>query len=167
MTWPPSSTPAIAGPTEVTPHLPSRHLPEANWADAYEITMPREFASMRSLAMQTIGSMPNWARSLLRVRNALLAPLALKTGGAKDAPEGADCIGIFPILEETEDQIVLGLDDWHLDFRIVVDRIAEGHMCRLRATTLVTRHNAFGKLYIVLVTPFHRLIVRSVLNNAL
>lgn len=154
-------------PFEIKPELPNPHLPDANWADAFEISTERNFSDMRSLAQHTIGSMPKWARNLLRVRNVLLAPFALKADGLNDAPADKGCVDIFPVLAETSDQIVLGLDDWHVDFRIVVDRVETGQAFRLRATTLVERHNAMGRVYIALITPFHRLIVGSVLKNAL
>lgn len=162
-----ATNPTLAQPAEIKPQLPNPHLPDANWADAFEIETQREFDNMRALAEHTIGSMPKWARGLLYIRNLLLTPFGLKADGSNDAQTDADAIDLFLVLEETKDQIVLGLDDWHLDFRIVVDRIAAGQMFRLRATTLVKRHNVMGRVYIALITPFHRLIVRSVLKNAL
>lgn len=122
---------------------------------------------MRSLAQQTIGTMPRWAKGLLWLRNIVVAPFGLKPDGLQDAAPQSGCIGIFPILHETDTQIVLGLDDRHLDFRIVVDRHQTAGTNRIRATTLVQRHNTFGRCYITLITPFHQLIVRSVLSNAL
>jgi hypothetical protein len=154
-------------PVEVTVQLPSAVLPDANWADAYEIETGRDFKDMRSLAEQTIGGMPTWARVLLRLRNLIIAPFGLKSDGALDAQGEAGCIDIFPVLEQTANRIVLGFDDRHLDFRIIVDRKSVGQGARLRATTLVDRHNIFGRIYIAVVTPFHRMIVRSVLKNAL
>ena len=161
----PSGSQAI--PVEVAAQLPNSFLPDANWADAFEIETRREFKDMRSLAEQTIGTMPRWARALLMVRNALVVPLKLKSGSLNDEQDAANYVAFFPILEETKDQIVLGLDDRHLDFRIIVDRRKTAEAFRLRATTLVNRHNTFGRIYITLVTPIHRLIVRSVLKNAL
>lgn len=154
------------GPVAVAARLPDPHLPDANWADAYEIETSRNFSDMRSLAQQTIGDMPRWAKGLLWLRNIVVVPFGLKSDGLHDAAHQTSCIGIFPILHETDTQIVLGLDDRHLDFRIVVDRHKTAGKSRIRATTLVQRHNAFGRCYITLITPFHRLIVRSVLSNA-
>ena len=75
---------------------------------------------------------------------------------------------MFPILFESPKRVVLGLDDWHLDFRIVVEVEADGGTgTRLRTTTLVRRKNLFGRLYIGLVSPFHRLIVPATLRGAL
>jgi len=83
-------------PVAVTPHLPNAVLPQANWADAFEIETRRTFSDMRSLAQHTIGSMPGWARRLLWVRNTLLAPFGLKRDGLKNANGPVDCVDIFP-----------------------------------------------------------------------
>ena len=156
----------MSKPIEVHPLLPNPALPDANWADAFEVETSREFADMKTLAEQIIGFMPIWANILLSIRNALVAPFGLKTGSEDDTGGDVKRVGIFPVLEETENQIVLGIDDKHLDFRIVVDRQETKQAFRLRATTLVTRHNLFGRIYIALITPFHRLIVRSILMRS-
>jgi hypothetical protein len=157
----------IPRPVGVTPDLCSGHLPDTNWADAFEIETHRDLADMRSLAEQTIGSMPRWASRLLWVRNVLLPPFRMTPDGLNDAKSEAGHVDIFPVLEEKEDRIVLGLDDWHLDFRIIVERHKTAGTTRLRATTFVKLHNIFGRVYITFITPFHRLIVQSVLKNAL
>lgn len=152
---------------DVPPHLSTQYLPGANWADAFEIETQRDFEDMRSLAEQTIGAMPRWARRLLWLRNFVLAPFGLKPDGLRDEGDCAGHVDIFPVLEEKKHLIVLGLDDWHLDFRIVVERHTTLGNSHIRVTTLVERHNTFGRSYIAIITPFHRLIVQSVLKNAL
>jgi hypothetical protein len=59
--------------------------------------------------------------------------------------------------------LVAGFNDHHLDFRVVVD-VAAGE--QVTATTLVKTHNFLGRLYLAIVLPFHRLIVRSMLRRA-
>lgn len=103
---------------------------------------PRE-AATRGLAL------PGWAAALLGLRNALVRPFGLKTGGAKSA--------IFPTCHETDDEIVLGTDDTHLNFRIGVYR-QDG---RLFMSTWVHPHNLWGRAYLRLVMPFHILISRG------
>lgn len=153
-------------PVEVVPTNHDPALPNADWADAFEVTDVAPGADMRTLAQRTVGSMPTWARRLLRLRNLVVTPLGLKPDGRRDATSDAGMIDIFPILAETEDRIVLGLDDRHLDFRIVVERWHETVGDRLRVTTLVRRHNAFGRIYLTAITPFHKTIVRAVLKGA-
>ncbi|RPE71953.1 uncharacterized protein DUF2867 [Pacificibacter maritimus] len=101
-------------------------------------------------------SMPVWADALLKVRNAIVKPFGLKTG-MEDTSEGA----IFPITHETEDEIILGTDDQHLNFRIAMKR--EGAMIHM--ATWVHRNNIFGRAYLAAVMPFHIMIVRDAMRR--
>ena len=98
-------------------------------------------------------SIPGWARSLLALRNALVRPFGLKTG----AVAGARTYGIFPVCAESADEMILGLDDRHLDFRVALVR-QEG---RMYMSTWVRPHNLAGRVYLRLVMPFHILICRG------
>ena len=99
---------------------------------------------------------PPWAQALLSLRHRLVRPFGLKT----DAVAGEDAVNGFPVLRADDSTAVLGLDDKHLDFRIVLTvtpRDPSGFA--LRVTTLVRRHGLAGRAYLVAVMPFHRLIV--------
>ena len=67
-------------------------------------------------------------------------------------------IGIFPVVSQTPDRLIAGFNDRHLDFRVVVDVTAPGGVRQVTATTLV-EHNWFGRTYLAIIMPFHRLIV--------
>jgi len=153
-------------PVEVTPRLPDTALPEADWADAFEMTTGRRFASMREVAQATVGSMPTWSRRLLKLRNVVVRPFGLKPDGMADAPDSDARIDIFPILDERADRIVLGLDDTHLNFRIVIERNPLEAGDQIRVTTLVQRHNLFGRMYIAAITPFHKAIATASMRQA-
>lgn len=88
-------------------------------------------------------------REGMRLRNTLVRPFGLKTG-EPDRP-------IFPTCHETENELILGTDDRHLNFRIGLIR-AEG---RLYMSTWVHPHNLWGRAYLRLVMPFHILISRG------
>jgi hypothetical protein len=127
-----------------TSSLWSRHQP-GDFLDCYSVAStlsPRE-AATRGLAL------PGWARALLALRNALVRPFGLKTG-AGDGP-------IFPTCQESADELILGTDDRHLDFRIGL--IREGG--RIYMSTWVRPHNPWGRAYLRLVMPFHILISRG------
>lgn len=122
----------------------SLHQP-GDFLDCYSVAStlsPRE-AAERGLTL------PRWAAALLALRNTLVRPFGLKTG-APDRP-------IFPTCLESEDELVLGTDDRHLNFRIGLIR-AEG---RLYMSTWVHPHNLWGRAYLRLVMPFHILISRG------
>jgi len=165
MRIPPTS--ATSGvPVEVEPRLPNAALPGTDWADAYEMITRRRFADMREVAHATVGSMPPWSRLLLKVRNVIVHPFGLKPDGMADAPDSAARVDIFPILDERVDSTVLGLDDVHLNFRIVIERTPLTAGDQIRITTLVQRHNLFGRMYIAAITPFHKAIARAPIQQA-
>lgn len=102
---------------------------------------------------------PRWAEALMQARDRLVGRCGLKTGGPRGAPPQppfrvGQQLGVFRIFHLAPDEIILGEDDRHLDFRLSlrVDR------SKLRITTLVRPHNAFGVLYLACVLPFHHLI---------
>ena len=153
-------------PVEVAPRLPDAALPEADWADAFEMTTRRRFASMREVAQATVGSMPPWSRWLLKLRNVVVRPFGLKPDGTADAPDSAARIDILPIPDERADRIVLDLDDAHLNFRIVIERSALEAGDQIRVTPFVQRHNLFGRMYIAAITPFHKAIATTSIRQA-
>lgn len=152
---------------EVPVRLPSPILPGADWADAFEIDLGDRRLTAIDAAHMTLGRMPGWVRHLMTIRNTLGRLVGLKTGSEPPAPGQTEKIGIFPILSTSDGEVVLGFDDWHLDFRVIVEATDQGEQgTRLRATTLVKRKNLFGRLYIGLVRPFHRMIVPAALRSA-
>lgn len=145
-------TQARADQLPQTSTLWAHHRP-GDFLDCYSVESdltPQE-AATRGL------SMPGWARGLLRLRNALVRPLGLKT----DAPAGTRAMGMFPVQTDSRDEFVLGFDDRHLNFRIAVLR--QG--VRIYLSTWVHPHNLWGRAYLRLVLPFHILIVRGAIRR--
>jgi hypothetical protein len=98
------------------------------------------------------------------LRNALVAPLGLVATRSALARAG-DRIGIFPVLAETLDEVLLGLDDRHLDFRVCVRVLDDGGERLGLVATLVRFHGALGRAYFLPVRPAHRLIVPAMLRR--
>ncbi|MFC3161924.1 DUF2867 domain-containing protein [Ciceribacter thiooxidans] len=146
------------------PALPHPALIEADWADRYAVISPERAMPAIRAAHWALGQSPVWVRGLLDIRNRVVAPFGLKAAETK--PGEAGFVGAFAIVSERDDQVVLGFDDKHLDFRIVIEVASAGPAgSKVSVTTLVNRHNTFGRLYILAVTPFHRLIVRTTLGR--
>jgi hypothetical protein len=72
---------------------------------------------------------------------------------------------MFPIESVSPGRIVLGFDDRHLDFRVVVDVAATGVAREVTATTLVRMNNRLGRAYLTAILPFHKLVVRAMLAD--
>ena len=87
------------------------YVQEGDFLDCYACPTDLSVDQAAARAM----AFPFWARWLLRLRNILVAPLGL----TNEFAEG-DRIGPFPIDQRTDDEIILGLDDSHLNFRISI-----------------------------------------------
>jgi hypothetical protein len=143
-------------------------------ADAYAVRMPPEASSDPELLARFMFSQPSpWVAGLMRLRDALIACFGIKTSrrmrGTGVTDRGGR-IGIFKIYSKSVNEIVLGEDDKHLDFRISVLRqiraTASGPVPYLTVSTVVHCHNRLGQTYLWLIAPFHRLIARATLRRA-
>ena len=138
-------------------------LDGATFADAFSVDVDEIGLGSRTAAERAFGAAPPWITGLLAVRNFVVRPLGLK-GTEVTGLKVVKRIGIFPCVSESPDRIVLGLNDAHLDFRVIVDvaSITE-HRQRVTATTVVKPHNVFGRAYLATIMPFHKRIVPAML----
>lgn len=142
----------------------------ADLVDSYAVTLPQAAPEdVTTLARALFNRPPLWLRGLLRLRDQIVGPLGVKTTTAireAGARDGHDRIGFFPVLGRSENEIVLGENDRHLDFRVsVLLQRDERGARRLVATTAVRCHNLLGRTYLWVIKPFHVLVVRSYLGR--
>jgi hypothetical protein len=136
----------------------------AQFVDAYRVTVPVADLDAACAARAMIEHPPRWVDGLLALRHRLVAPFGLKTS-AHEAAGGLETVGLFPIRSDTPSRVVLGFEDKHLDFRVLVDVVKVDGGSEVTATTLVRLHNVFGRLYLTAITPFHKAIVRTMLRG--
>ena len=92
----------------------------------------------------------------------MVTPFGIKTSGAVGASRDSnERVAFFPVHWEGGDEIVLGADDRHLDFRLSLLRRHSPTGNLLIATTVVHTHNALGFTYLNAIRPFHHLVVRA------
>lgn len=119
---------------------------------------------------------PKWGKKMFAFRNKVVGLFGLKTGTETNAEKEAndfscevgDQVGIFKVFNKTSNEIVLGEDDKHLDFRVslLFDKNQGGQdENSLTISTTVKFHNWLGVLYFLPVRPFHQLIVPVMLKN--
>lgn len=108
----------------------------------------------------------------MKVRDAIVAPFGLKSARhLRTLAEGAQAgrVGIFKVYGTSETEIILGEDDTHLDFRVSVlcsaGATAGGHR-QLTVSTVVHCHNLLGRAYLLVIAPFHRMVVKANLRRA-
>ena len=150
---------------EITPAVDTEALlTGAQFADAFRVVVTDPALDARHAAERMMARQPRWAEALLKLRNILVTPFGLKTSG-EGAPAPRGMIGIFPVLSETPDRLIAGFNDSHLDFRVVIDVAALDGIRQVTLTTLVKTHNWFGRSYLTIIMPFHRLIAPTLLRQ--
>ena len=138
-------------------------LPEADFADAFSLVVDDPGLDAVAAAHRAMDRPPGWIASLMGLRDFLVRPLGLRTRHDK-ASMRVERIGAFPVLSQTPQRVVMGLDDRHLDFRLAVDvAVLDARRRQVTATTLVRTHNLLGRAYLTLVLPFHRRIVPEIM----
>jgi hypothetical protein len=152
-------------PSEIPFAHPESILPGAQFGDAYQVTIEGSSLDPVEAAKRAVYGAPSWIYFLLRLRTVLVKPFGLKPGEDPSRDKaGADNIGLFPILDRKPERLTLGMNDKHLDFRLLVDvKDIGGGMQTVTASTVVKTHNQLGRLYLGLVKPFHRIIVPAML----
>jgi len=122
---------------------------------------------------------PKWVESLFTFRNKVVSIFGLKTPegkGDRQAQlanfkwEPGEQLGLFKVFDKTENELILGEDDKHLDFRISLllsQDINRADERRVTISTTVIFNNWFGRLYFLPVRPFHKMIVPRMLNGVI
>jgi Protein of unknown function (DUF2867) len=152
---------------EITPDTNTAPLLDgAQFTDAFRIDVEGAHLDARQAIVLLTSRSPRWVEALTRLRNMLVAPFGLKTSGETESPR-RETIGLFPVLAETPDRMIVGFNDKHLDFRVVVDVVPPGSVPsqQVTLTTLVKTHNWFGRIYLTIIMPFHRLIAPAMLRK--
>ncbi len=142
-----------ASPLPPTSALHAQHAP-GDFIDTYATLSD---LSPRAAA-EIIGTFPGWVQALVRLRGVLVRPFGLMA----DAPESAaDTVGIFPLVAQTEYEVLSGFDDKHLNFLVSVCR----HGGKIHLSTWVRPHNLGGRAYLALIMPFHIAVARNAMRR--
>ncbi len=151
--------------------LAANALPRVDYLDAYAVEVPPAIGA-RAFAEGVFASAPPWVAALMAIRHAVVAPLGLVATrrsigrAARLANRTGDRLGVFPVLAEAPEEILLGLDDKHLDFRVSVRIVEDSGRRRGVVSTFVRLHNALGRAYFGVVKPFHRIVVPAMMRRA-
>lgn len=135
-------------------------------ADAFAIPLPAGATrDPETLARFIVSHQPAWIDRMTTLRDIIVACLGLKLArqlAQAAAREKDERVGIFRIYGRSENEIILGEDDRHLDFRVSL-------LCgpqELTVTTVVHCHNLLGRTYLFVIAPFHRLVVKASMRRA-
>ncbi|MEM1321815.1 MAG: DUF2867 domain-containing protein [Bacteroidota bacterium] len=118
-------------------------------------------------------ALPKWFGVLIFIRERIASWLGLKTAAGIDigrqlkdfTGEPGQSIALFHILGNSENEILSGEDDQHLDFRLSFFSTPQAEGTEIMLATTVQMNNWIGKLYFLPVGVVHRLIVPLILKR--
>jgi Protein of unknown function (DUF2867) len=152
-------------------------LKEIYFCDAYQLPISNPQIDVQHAYEAVFNHPPAWVKTLMSIRGVIATGLGLKHRSAADSQRTFDAeknkpyrigqqAGLFTVQTIKPDELIVGVDDKHLDVKISILRSAPLGIETVTLSTAVEVHNLVGKIYMVVVTPFHRFIARSMLQKA-
>ena len=147
----------------------NKFIADKDFVDCYSAQIQHSEQSIDDLARGAQFKMPKWAIPLLLLRNIIVKPLGLKTTfEGQQSRTGTinpgEYVNFFHVAERHDNEVIMGGDDKHLDYRVSVfrdNKVPE----TLYVATWVHRNNWLGHAYLFFVLPFHKAIVSNMTKN--
>ncbi len=146
-----------------------------HYADAFRVRLDdRETPDVDALVSRLATSTPAWVDVLMAIRNRIVSTIGLRTARPERIPgtsatprryEPGAVAGMFRVYARTDDEILIGGDDRHLNSRASMLVQREPDATYAVFTTVVHYNNWLGRVYFLPVRPFHRLIIPALLRR--
>ncbi len=138
--------------------LITKYLP-ADYKDCFlKKIINRPYISVKELFDLMFIQYPKWVLWLLKLRDLMVKPLGLKTNKSFESM----------IIEQNDDEIIIGTKDKHLTFYIsLFCSDTEDKEQTISITTLVKYKNILGKIYFAAIWLFHTIIVHYLFKRAI
>ncbi|AXT59200.1 DUF2867 domain-containing protein [Aquimarina sp. AD10] len=139
---------------------------KVDYSDTYATTNHSD--SLDKITNKVFADFPDWVKTLMKLRNVIAKKIELKTQKPSDYSTEfkiGGYIGFFKIYKIMTDEINLGADDKHLDFRVSIYN-SHDPTYNIKVSTIVQYNKSFGKVYMVIVKPFHKLIMKQIVKRA-
>lgn len=155
--------------------LQPRLVAAAYFCDSYRAPLTAPPAGVVEIFFSIFGHHPGWIKYVLVLRNRLAkwCGLSVATDAEIMTPvrrlsyAAGDTIGPWPIFSVTDNELIAGRDNGHLDFRLSVLRELGGTSPSVVVSTICIVHNWSGKVYLFFIVPFHRWGIKYIITRAL
>jgi hypothetical protein len=149
-------------------------LGRIDFSDAYEVALSQPNLRVDQAYWAVFGAEPAWVRWLMNLRGHIAVRLGLMHpfGTSLTSPDEVPVfqpgvrVGPFTVQSISEQELIVGDDDQHLNFRISAFKSERGGQTFLTISTAVEIHNKLGRLYMFVVKPFHRFIAPFMVRRA-
>lgn len=136
--------------------------------DALSTPINQHTLSPSQLQFAIFNTLPDWVTTLMKLRNRIVKVFGFKVGLASlkpacDEMEIGTKAGFLTVVEKRDDEIISVADDKHMTFYLSVRK----HNGQVIVSTLVNQKTIIGRIYVTGILPFHYIIARTVINNAI
>lgn len=149
-----------------------------DYTDSFRGTFTDKFQNIdvTEIAGLFFKTSPQWIQFLFALRNKIVGVFGLKISKQDKETQKSltnlklntgDSIGLFKVFNKTANEVVLGEDDKHLNFRVslLIDDLPNtSNHKNLTISTTVKYNNWLGRLYFFPVSLFHKIIVPAMLK---
>lgn len=150
-------------------------LGRIDFSDAYEVPLTQPDLRVEEAYWAVFGAEPEWVRWLMSLRGhiavrlGLMHPFSASAQSPDEVPafQSGVRVGPFTVQSITEQELIVGDDDHHLNFRISALKSERAGQMFLTISTVVEIHNKLGRLYMFVVKPFHRFIAPFMVRSAM
>ncbi|MCU6434325.1 DUF2867 domain-containing protein [Undibacterium sp. Jales W-56] len=143
---------------------------DSDFQHAFAMSVGAYKKSALDLYLDLIAKTPAWIDVLITLRNKMLRLSGSKNLGnfrgierRRKIYKVGDKLGMFSILAMSEQEVILGDCDRHLDVRVSVFKSDENGTAVV--STVAHIHNLTGKMYLFFVVPAHKKIVPALLKK--
>lgn len=152
----------------------SKQLSDAYYFDSYCFHTKQKHRKALQVWLDHVSKTPAWVNFLMASRNNIVSFFGLKNLGhlgaldfekSIDDYQVGDRVGIFILHFLSDNEIILGDADKHLDVKVSVYQYKHDSDL-ISISTVVHVHNFLGKLYMLFVKPMHKLIVLALIIRA-
>jgi len=142
-----------------------------DYSDSYAVQVSTvQSLNPETCAQSFFASFPNWVIVLIKIRDILVIPFKINKEGYNykyaqfDFKKG-DKVSFFEIIEKSPDELLLYVNDCHLEAWLSILTLEDYCFTEVIATTSVKFHNKTGTVYFFFIKPFHKIIIKSVLKR--
>lgn len=148
--------------------------PTSDYDDCFEISfIARKDVNCSDVVYHSFGSFSKgWIDYLVRLRNFLVKPFDIKTSEEEKVNfdfnkpiEKGERVDFFEVANTSENEVLLYGEDMHLEAYLAISIEKHKKLTTIRFATTVNLRNTFGKVYLFVIKPFYKLIVKSMLKN--
>ncbi|MBQ4861595.1 DUF2867 domain-containing protein [Pseudoalteromonas sp. MMG013] len=139
-----------------------------SFRDALSAPVSQPSISAAKAQLNIFSRMPKWVDTLMNIRNKVVKYFGFKVAidsslqMEKTNLKLGDAAGFMTVISVHEQEIVSFAEDKHMQFYMSVTTNGQ----HATVSTLVNLKTPTGRLYMALITPFHWIIARVVIHNA-